>query len=244
VNRVVILAGGKGERLRPYTEDRPKPMVEVMGHPILLYLVRWLASHNLREITISCGHLHNVITDYFGDGSKYGCKIKYLIEDEPLGRGGALRHAIESHCDNDEPVLALNGDMITNLNVNALIEKHKSSDALGTVLTAPLVSPHGILDIDEQGRIYRFREKPQLPFWISAGIYVLEQELVERLPKQGDHELTTFPQLAEEGKLNSFKFDAFWRSIDTIKDLADIQNEADQAFFDNLVNVGDKSLLK
>ncbi len=235
MNRVVILAGGKGERLRPYTEDRPKGMVEVMGHPILLYLVRWLVRHNLRDITISCGHLHHVITDYFGDGSKYNCRIKYLVEEEPLGRGGALRLAMED-CENDEPVLALNGDMITNLNVTALIEQHRSSDALLTVLTAPLISPHGIVDIDDEGRIYRFREKPELPFWISAGIYMLDHSIAERLPKRGDHELTTFPQLAEEGRANSFRFKAFWRSIDTVKDLAEIQSEADQEFFDSLVS--------
>ena len=141
-------------------------------------------------------------------------------------------------------MLALNGDMITNFNVSELLEKHKSSEALATVLTAPLISPHGILDIDDEGRIYRFREKPQLPFWISAGIYVLEQSLVERLPKRGDHELTTFPQLAEEGKLNAFRFNAFWRSIDTVKDLVDIQSEADQIFFDSLINTGNKSFRK
>jgi NDP-sugar pyrophosphorylase family protein len=239
LNSVVILAGGKGERLRPYTEDRPKPMVEVMGHPIMLYMVRWLVSHNLRDIIVSCGHLHGVICDYFEDGSKYNCRIKYAIEDEPLGRGGALRKAIETYSNKNEPVIAINGDMVTDLNVSDLLEAHRSSDALGTVLTAPLVSPHGILDIDDRGRITRFREKPQLPFWISAGIYVLNQEVVERLPERGDHELTTFPQLADEGKLNSFRFNGtFWRSIDTVKDLGDIQSEPDRSYFENLFKSG------
>lgn len=242
MNRVIILAGGRGERLRPYTEDRPKGMVEVMGHPILLYLVRWLVSHNLRDITISCGHLHHVISDYFGDGSKYDCRIEYLVEDEPLGRGGALRRAMEAHIDDVEPMIALNGDMITNLNITDLIENHRSSGALGTVLTAPLVSPHGILDIDENGRISRFREKPELPFWISAGIYVLDRSVAARLPKKGDHEMTTFPELAQEGKLNSHRFKAFWRSIDTVKDLAEIQSEASQEFFDGLVNIPNRQL--
>ena len=147
MKRVVILAGGKGERLRPYTEDRPKGMVEVKGSPILSYLIRWLVSYNLSEITISCGPFHQVITDYYRDGSKFDCQIDYLIEEEPLGRGGALRRALEVHGDG-EPVLALNGDMITNLNLTELIEKHNSSEALGTVLATPSMSkiPCGLIN--------------------------------------------------------------------------------------------------
>ena len=205
-----------------------------MGNPILSYLVRWLVAHNFSRITICCGHLHQVIVDYFNEGAKFNAKIDYLIEEQPLGRGGALRQALQCMPDHHEPVLAMNGDMITNLNLSELFDKHKSSKALATLVTVPLVSQYGIVDIDNNGLVSGFREKPELPFWINAGIYVIEPSLVTSLPEIGDHETTTFPQLAQEGKLNAFCSNAFWRSIDTVKDLTDIQKECEQMFFGTL----------
>ncbi len=231
MHRAIILAGGKGERLRPYTEDRPKPMVPLLGNPLISYTIRWLVSHGIKDITICCGHMHHVIRDFFGDGSRLQAKLHFLVEDEPLGRGGAFRMAMENMEPSDEPILALNGDLFTNLNLSEMLEYHKAQGGLATIATVPLMSQYGIVDISEDGCVNGFREKPQLPFWINAGIYIFDPSLKELLPHKGDHEERTFPHLAESGKLKAYKTRAFWKSVDTVKDLTELRNECESMFF-------------
>ncbi len=236
MNRAIILAGGKGERLRPFTEDRPKAMIEVLGNPLLTFQLRLLNTHGYKDITICCGYRHEVIVDYFGDGSKHGVKIDYLIESEPLGRGGALRSALEKlDLPPDSVVLAMNGDSVTNLNITDLVEFHNKHKPMASLVTVPLRSPYGIVEVGENAEVKGFREKPELPFWINAGIYALNPAIVNELPKVGDHEVMTFPRLAEQGRLKTFQTRAFWKTIDTVKDLTDTKNEFEQlllgAFF-------------
>ncbi|MBX9691139.1 MAG: nucleotidyltransferase family protein [Cyanobacteria bacterium] len=223
----VVIAGGKGERLRPYTDQIPKPMVMVSGKPILAYLISWLTQHHIRRITICCGHLHHVILDYFGDGSRFGAEIDYLIETEPLGRGGALRKALLHISGSTQEVLALNGDIITNLNIGELTSHHMKSSCIATIVSVPMISPYGIVEIEDTGLVQGFRSRPTLPYWINAGIYMLKQEIVNFFPEKGDHEITTFPLLARQGNLNAFQSTAFWRSIDTIQDLHGLQDAVD-----------------
>ncbi len=141
-------------------------------------------SPRFARITICCGHLSQSIVDYFGDGSKFNAEINYLVEDKQLGRGGALRNALESMPDNDLPVIAMNGDIITNLSLNELLQHHTDSDALATLVSVPLISPYGIVQFDERGMVSGFQEKPELPFWINAGIYVLDPKLVKRFTEK------------------------------------------------------------
>jgi NDP-sugar pyrophosphorylase family protein len=218
VQEVIILAGGKGERLRPLTHDRPKAMVEIMGSPILGYQLRWLKSAGIKRVLISCGYLHEVIADYFGDGSKWGVQIEYLVESEPLGRGGGMKRALRQVENKTEPVLALNGDLITNLDLQA------------TLVVVPLKSPFGIVDIDGD-TVTGFREKPILPFFINAGIYVLAPSIMDLLPDKGDHEELTFPQLAKNHELKAYKSEAFWRTVDTVKDVSELRNELESMLY-------------
>lgn len=231
LNRAVILAGGKGERLRPYTEDRPKAMIPVLGNPLLSFQLRLLSSYGFNRITICCGYLHEVMRDYFGDGTKYGVKIEYLVEDEPLGRGGALRRALEQMPPSNEPILAMNGDLLTNLNIADLIAFHKTHHPAATIVSVPLRSPYGILEVTGDTLVSGFTEKPELPFWINAGIYLFDPKIVDDLPKLGDHEELTFPQLAKQGALTIYKTRAFWRTIDTVKDLTEARSEFEQLMF-------------
>lgn len=231
MKNVIILAGGKGERLRPHTENLPKPMVPLMGSPLLLHNVRWLVSNGYKRITICCGHLHEVITEFFGNGAKYGAEISYHIEREPLGRGGAFKGAMKEIGPTKEPILALNGDIFTNLKLYDLVQKHNQSDAIATLVSVPLQSPYGIVDIDDDGLVSGFREKPELPFWINAGIYVFNPEIINLLPDKGDHEELTFPRLAQDGRLNSYRTKAFWRAVDTVKDLTELHVECEKLFF-------------
>lgn len=224
----IILAGGKGERLRPFTEDRPKPMVEVLGVPILAYQVQWLQTQGVSDVTISCGYRQEVIASYFGDGARWGLRIAYAVEDEPLGRGGGIKHAWRMAQPTGDVVIATNGDIITNLDLGPVIAQHRTSGVLATLVLAPFVSPYGIVEVDEHNRVRGFREKPELPYWINGGIYVFSREVFDELPNRGDHETTTFPDLARRELLGAYCSRAYWRAVDTAKDLSEVSRELEQ----------------
>jgi len=224
--QAIILAGGKGERLRPYTQDRPKPMVEILGIPILGYQIQWLRMQGITDIIVACGYRHEVIQDYFGDGTKWGVRIRYSVEEEPLGRGGALKQAMGLL--EGEVCVATNGDVITNVRIRSVLTQHRESNDLATIVLTPFVSPYGIVEVTEDNKIVAFHEKPELPYWINAGIYVLNREVRDLLPDVGDHETTTFPRLAEEGRLGGFRSRAYWRGVDTMKDLAEVTKDLEE----------------
>ena len=230
MDHAIIIAGGKGERLRPYTDDRPKAMIPVLGNPLLSFQLRLLSSHGFKKITICCGYLHDKLVEYFGDGTKFGVKIDYLVEEEPLGRGGALRRAME-HIGSDEPVVAMNGDSLTNINLSELVQFHKKNNPYATLVAVPLRSPYGIIDVSDESLVSGFTEKPELPFWINAGIYVLDPRIIAKMPVKGDHEELTFPQLAKANELRVYKTRAFWKTIDTVKDLTEVRSEFEQLVF-------------
>jgi NDP-sugar pyrophosphorylase family protein len=221
----IVLAGGKGERLRPFTEDRPKPMVEIMGMPMLGFQFQWLQGQGVTDVIVSCGYRHEVVEAYFGNGERMGLRIRYAVEEEPLGRGGALRLALGQVPQDEELVIATNGDVITNLKLGPVLEAHRVAKRLATIVLTPFVSPYGIVEIDGDDRVTHFREKPELPYWINAGIYVLSRQVRDHLPERGDHELTTFPALAGAGNLGAYKSVAYWRGVDTIKDVNEVAAE-------------------
>lgn len=224
----IILAGGKGERLRPYTEDRPKPMVEVLGVPILAYQMHWLQTQGVDEIVLACGHRHEVIRDYFGSGEKWGMSIRYSVEAEPLGRGGAIRQAFNLFTPPPEWVIATNGDVITNLRLDQVVAQHRDRGALATVVLTPYVSTYGLVEVDDEDRVIAFLEKPTLPYWINAGIYVLSREVMGLFPDAGDHERTIFPDLAGQRRLGAYRSRDYWRAVDTVKDLNEVRRELEQ----------------
>lgn len=220
--QAIVLAGGKGERLRPFTTDRPKAMVEVHGVPLLAYQLRWLRAQGVEQVVIACGYRHETLQSYFGDGASWDLTITYSIEEEPLGRGGALRRAFSALSPTVDLCVATNGDVVTDLLLAPVLNEHRRRDASATVVVTPFRSPYGIVDVDETNRVRGFREKPELPFWINAGIYVLSRAILPLLPERGDHEDTTFPRLAAEGRLAAYPSRAFWRGVDTVKDLEEV----------------------
>lgn len=227
--RAIVLAGGRGERLRPYTIDRPKPMVEVKGYPILAYQLSWLQGYGVDEIVISCGYLHQVIEAYFGDGSAYGLRIKYAVEEKALGRGGGIKASLGvlDPAPPKEPIVVTNGDIITDLDLASMVAEHRERGVLASVFLTPLYSPYGIADLDADGCVVEFREKPELPYWINGGVYVFDPAIRPHLPDVGDVEETTFPELSTARQLVGHLSRAYWRAVDTAKDLSEMSRELD-----------------
>ena len=224
----MILAGGKGERLRPLTDTLPKPMVPVCGKPILVHQVEWLKGYGVTDVVFLAGYLGQTIKDHFGDGSGFGIRAHYSVEDSPLGRGGAIRQGIPLVPADEEKLLVLNGDIITDQSLGPLIDLHREKkDAnpshLATLMVVPMVSPYGLVDMGLQDQVLGFREKVEMPHWINAGVYVFDRRIAAELPELGDHETETFPRLAEAGKISALKSREFWRSVDSFKDLREAE---------------------
>jgi len=223
--QAIVLAGGLGERLRPFTADRPKTMVEVSGVPILAYQLAWLRASGVTRFIISCGYRHEVIQDRFGNGERFGVQIDYAIEREKLGTGGGLKLALGAADASDAFLLATNGDILTDMDIASLIDLHAAGENLATISLTQLQSPYGIVDSDGDHKVTAFHEKPLLPYWLSAGVYALSPAIRDLLPDKGDHERSTFPSIAAEGKLSAYKTHAYWRAVDTAKDLSEAEIE-------------------
>lgn len=223
IKSAILLVGGKGERLKPYTDKLPKPMVEILGRPILEYQIHWLKHQGVKHFIFSCGYKHEAIKDHFGDGSKWGVKIDYSVENEPLGRGGAFKKALEFIPKDEELIVGCNGDEIIGEDLSKMVEHHISRGAKTTLLLAPLVSNFGIVKLSGDGStISGFEEKPTIPgYWVSTGVYIFDRGTIELFPEVGDHETQTFPELAKEGKLTGYKAKAEWTTINTVKDLSE-----------------------
>ncbi|NRQ32115.1 nucleotidyltransferase family protein [Nonomuraea sp. NN258] len=218
VRQAVILAGGQATRLRPYTDDRPKAMVPVAGKPILNWQLEWLADQGAENVVVSCGYRADVLDAHLA-GHTYPLRIEVAVESEPLGRGGALRFAADRLPHPDEPWLALNGDVLTRFPLRQMLDRHVTAEAMATIALAQYRTSWGIATLDDSDRIVGFVQSPRLPYWINGGIYVLQPEVIPLLPVKGDHEDTTFPQLAVDKKLAAYKIDAYWRGVDTVKDV-------------------------
>ncbi len=224
--KAAIIAGGLAKRLRPLTEEIPKSLIEVAGKPIIEWQLEWLKANNINTVIILAGYRYEKLIEFLGSGRKFGVSVTYVVEDTPLGTGGAIKNA-EPYLSN-EVFVALNGDVLTDIPISRLVrvleERH---EAVTSIALVPLKSPYGVVRISGDGRIESFVEKPSIEdYLINAGVYVMRSEIFRYLPDVGDIEKTAFPQLAREGKLYGIKFvNNYWRSIDTVKDVEEVTNE-------------------
>jgi len=218
--QAVILAGGFGKRLAPLTSEVPKPLLPVGGKPILVRQIEWLRRFGVTDVVLAVGYLRHKIFEALGDGRRLGVRIFYSVEEEPLGTGGAVKNA--EPFITDEVFIVLNGDVLTNLDLNKLVET--LGDADGAIALVPLRSPYGIVEFDKDGYITRFREKPLLEgFYINAGVYALRRRVLSELPDRGNIEETLFPRLAQQRRLKAAVYkDVFWKSVDSLKDLEEV----------------------
>ena len=212
----LLLVGGKAERLGEAAQGLPKPLVPIAGVPLAEYTVARLVHAGVTRIVVACRAGQE---DVFRNAlAGLGAEIEPVGETEPLGRGGGLRFAASRRRESG-PVLALNGDELLDLDYAALVAEHSESGAAATIVVAQVRSGFGVVDIQENGTVTGFREAPMLEHWVNSGVYVLGEEALERLPERGDHELSTFPELAAEGKLRGHRHSGVWLTVNTPKDL-------------------------
>ncbi|MBK9521668.1 MAG: nucleotidyltransferase family protein [Rhodocyclaceae bacterium] len=183
--RAVILAGGKGTRLRPYTVVLPKPLMPIGEYPILEVVIRQLVSCGFDHITLAVNHQAELIKAFFGDGSKWGVLIDYSLEDQPLGTMAPLRLVkdLPSH------FLVMNGDILTDLNFADFHAEHSLSKALFTISSHQREQriDYGVLEIDHAGALQGFREKPSSTYQVSMGIYMISRDILDHIPDSGPY---------------------------------------------------------
>ena len=204
--RAVILAGGEGTRLRPLTLSTPKPVVPVVDRPFLRHQLDLLGKAGVREVVFSVAYRPERVEAVFGDGSALGIRIRYAVEDTPLGTGGAVRNALDML---DERTVVMNGDVLTDVDLGALVERHVAAKASASILLTPVPNPaaYGLVETDASGRVLRFREKPKpeeiTTDTINAGIYVLETRVLDLIPPGVNHSIERgfFPALLARGDL-------------------------------------------
>ena len=225
----IILCGGLGTRIRTVTQDSyPKAMITIQGKTIIEWELEWLRKNGVKHAILAVRHLAAYIEEQFGKeySTAYGeIEISYSEEKEKLGSGGAINLAKKFV--SDKNTLILNGDIMTNFNLDKMIECHKKNSNTGTIAVVKLRSPFGIVEVDKEDLIQQFREKPTLDHWIHAGIDIFDSSILPEFPEKGQMEETIFVKLANEGKLNAFRVDPsyYWRSIDNPKDLQETDRE-------------------
>ncbi|EGG42630.1 nucleotidyl transferase [Candidatus Nitrosarchaeum limnium SFB1] len=216
--KAVILAGGRGKRLRPITDYVPKPLIPLNNIPIIEWQIKYLKKQGIKEIIICTGYKAEMIKNYLEMKNNFGIKIKFSVEKIPLGTGGAIKQAGLSI--KDTSFFVLNGDTITNINLKQLGKKQNA------IASIELKTKFGIMET-QNDIVTKFKEKKEVSdLWMNAGIYHLQNQVLKDLPKKGDIEKTVFPDYAKKGKLSTVKFkNVFWYSIDSFKDMEECSEE-------------------
>jgi NDP-sugar pyrophosphorylase family protein len=212
----VILAGGKAERLGAAAEGRPKALVEVGRRPLAAYQVALLAAAGVGRVLVSCAAGTDRLFE--SELAGLGAEIVAVPEPEPLGRGGGLRFAAAARLEEGD-LYALNGDELLAVDLPALLDRHRRTGLPATVVVTRPRSPFGLVELGDDDRVTGFDEGGLLPVWVSSGVYVLGEEALAALPERGDHETTTFPELARKGRLGAFRHEGLWLTVNTPKDL-------------------------
>ncbi len=217
--KAVIMAGGSGSRLRPLTIERPKPMVPIVNKPVLSHLLDLLKRHNITEVVMTVQYLADLIQDFYGDGSGFGMKIHYCVEETPLGTAGSVKNAREFL---DDTFLVISGDALTNFNLTHLAQYHKQADTLATLALYNLPDPmdYGVITVNSSGQIIRFQEKPSrgsvMSDYINTGVYMLEPEVLDFVDPQTPFDFANdlFPMLHEHGyPLYGYPASGYWCDI-------------------------------
>ncbi len=229
-NRVVLMAGGQGARLRPLTDNMPKPLIPVGEKPVLETILESFAEQNFQKFYLSVNYKAEMVEDYFGDGSRWGVEIRYLHEDKPLGTAGPLGQIEDTL---EDPVIVMNGDLLTRVNFGHLLDFHREQDTLATmgVREYDVQVPFGVVQI-ERSRIARIDEKPLHKFFVNAGIYVIDPQALSLIPRGQPMDMPDLFQamIAKGHKPAAFPIREYWLDIGRLDDLNQANVEFDQVF--------------
>jgi mannose-1-phosphate guanylyltransferase len=220
--KAVVLVGGEGTRLRPLTLSVPKQMLPIVGQPMIERVLSHLADHGIDEAVLSLGYQADAFTEAYPDGRAAGVSLSYAVEPEPLDTAGAIRFAAD-HAGVDDTFVVVNGDVLTDLDVSALVAFHREHEAEGTIHLTPVTDPSafGVVPTDDEGRVTAFIEKPprdEAPTnLINAGTYVLEPRVLERITpgRRVSVERETFPAMVRSGTLFAMADDSYWLDTGT-----------------------------
>jgi mannose-1-phosphate guanylyltransferase len=217
--QAIVLVGGEGTRLRPLTDEVPKPALTLVDRPFLAYMVEWLGAHGVTEAVLACGFLPDQLQEALGAGEHEGVKLTYVTEPERRGTAGAIRFAAEALGDRlDDRFLALNGDVLTDLDLTALVRAHEEREAAATIGLYGVEdsSAFGLVECDTAGVVLDFREKTgeAVPGAVNAGAYVLEREVLDLIPEgqECSIEREVFPRLVGDG-LCALPLSGYWMDI-------------------------------
>ena len=216
--KAIILAGGRGKRLRPITDKIPKPLIPINGKPLIERTIKYLKKYGITEIIISSGYKSDLIEKFLKNKKNFGCDIIFSNEKTPLGTGGAIKKALK-HVD-EESFLVLNGDIVTNIDLKKVLKKPN------TIAANELKTKFGTMEI-KKNKILKFNEKKDVSdVWMNPGIYHLSKNIEKIIPKKGSLEGIVFPKMAQKKTLKTVKFkNALWYSIDSHKDIEECSKE-------------------
>lgn len=216
--KAIILAGGRGKRLRPITDKIPKPLIPINGKPLIERTIKYLKKYGITEIIISSGYKSDLIKKFLKNKKNFGCEIIFSNEKTPLGTGGAIKKALK-HVD-EESFLVLNGDIVTNIDLKKILRKPN------TIAANELKTKFGTMEI-KKNKILKFNEKKDVSdVWMNPGIYHLSKNIEKIIPKKGSLEGIVFPKMAQKKTLKTVKFkNVLWYSIDSHKDIEECSKE-------------------
>ncbi len=218
--QAVILCGGKGTRLSEYTEALPKPLVQIGNKPILHHLMDLYSSFGHKDFILLIGYKGNRIREYFKDNKKFN--IQFVDSGEEANKAQRLIDA--KKLIKDDTFLMSYGDDLTDADINNVIEFHKKSKKVVTLTAVPLLSPFGIIEINENEEVTSFKEKPKLNHWMNGGFYVMDKKIFDYIKKGYDLEKEAFEALAKEKQIAAFMHDGFWKSMNTLKDVIELND--------------------
>ncbi|AJA92209.1 nucleoside-diphosphate-sugar pyrophosphorylase [Candidatus Nitrosopelagicus brevis] len=216
--KAIILAGGRGKRLRPITDKIPKPLIPINNKPLIERTIKYLKKYGITEIIISSGYKSDLIEKFLKKKKNFGCEISFSIEKTPLGTGGAVKKALRFV--DEESFVVLNGDIVTNIDLKKILKKPN------TIAANELKTKFGTMDI-RNNKILKFNEKKDVTdVWMNPGIYHLSMNIEKIIPRKGSLEGIVFPKMAKNKTLETIKFkNALWFSIDSHKDIEECSKE-------------------
>jgi dTDP-glucose pyrophosphorylase len=225
--QAVIMAGGFGTRLRPLTDDTPKPMLPVGGRPLMERTIEGLQRAGVSRINVTTHYMPEKIIQHFGGGQKFGVELNYVSEDQPLGTAGALRLISEV----EEPLLVMNGDILTNIDYRSLLKYHREHNAKLTVALRQyeMQVPYGVVEAKD-GVVSELREKPRITFLVNAGIYLLEPSVLQYIPESGRYDMTDLiNRLLQQGEtVVGFPVMEYWLDIGRLDDFQKAQEDVNR----------------